>query len=313
VVSTVVLSVAATITLELLQQYDPLRYSNALDVVANAIGSGAGVVFGVVFYRRLRAYGERCGFTSCPDPAAFALLLCWIAYLTFPFFPESRPTAVLEKIHVFLRSTPTLGTLASRCVMWTAVGLLITAAGLPFPRVCLWASVLLIPAQVILRTRQPVASELVGAVVGCVLFQMLGERSRITMVTACAYVLILVVRGVSPIDPATSNAFNWVPFASLLEAEDAQTGVVVLLYKLFTYAAAIWLVHRVGVSLRTATIGIVATLLCIEVLQIHVPGRTPETTDAVIALVGGYAIHVLLERSKSPYLAEASETATMKL
>jgi glycopeptide antibiotics resistance protein len=312
VVSTVVLSVAATITLELLQQYDPLRYSNALDVVANAIGSGAGIVFGVVFYRSLRAHGERYGLTSCPDPAAFALLLCWIAYLTFPFFPESGPTVVLEKTHAFLRSALTLGTVASRCVTWIAVGLLIRGAGFPFPRACLWMSVLLIPAQMILRTRQPVASELIGALIGCALVHMLSEGSRITLVTACASVFILVIRGVSPMDPAITNAFNWVPFASLLEAEDSQTGVVVLLHKLFTYGTTIWLVNRVGASLQTATVGIAAALMCIEVWQIHVPERTPEITDPVMALVLGYAINMLLERSKRPYVAETPQTLALK-
>ena len=306
------LSLATTVTLELLQLYDPLRYTSALDVVANALGAGVGIALGVLFYGSLRVFGHRYRFSSFPDPAALALLLCWIAYLTFPFFPESGPTAILEKIHTFLRSSIAPLTVASHCITWIVIGLLVTATALPCPQAWLWMSVLLIPAQIVLRTRHPVVSELIGAVIGCALFHLLRERYRITMVTACIYVIILVVRGVSPIDWTTSNAFDWVPFASLLEAEDAQNGIVVLLYKLFSYAAAIWLVHRVGSSLRAATVGIAAILLCIELVQIHVPGRTPEITDAVIALLVGYALYALVHNSRQDHVAQVADTLALK-
>jgi len=58
---------------------------------------------------------------------------------------------------------------------------------------------------------------------------------------------------------------------------------VVLLRKAFDYGAMVWLVR--GIGLLRAGIAVSAALAIAEFAQRYLPGRQPEITDAVLALI----------------------------
>jgi len=53
----------------------------------------------------------------------------------------------------------------------------------------------------------------------------------------------------------------------------------------FDYGAAVWVLHASGSSYARADASVAAALFGLELLQRYLPGRTPESTDAVLALL----------------------------
>jgi membrane associated rhomboid family serine protease len=94
-----------------------------------------------------------------------------------------------------------------------------------------------------------------------------------------------VVLGLAPFAfQDRAQPFSWLPFQAAFTSEWV-TALVVLLGKLFLYGSLLWLIRESGVPLAIATAATAAVLAAIEVTQMYLPGRSPEITDPVIALI----------------------------
>ena len=71
---------------------------------------------------------------------------------------------------------------------------------------------------------------------------------------------------------------------------DWGSAAVIVLRKAFDYGAAVWLLHAEGWRYTRAGACVAAALFVLELVQRHLPGRTPETTDAVLALLMALAL-----------------------
>jgi hypothetical protein len=60
-----------------------------------------------------------------------------------------------------------------------------------------------------------------------------------------------------------------------------------LLRKLFIFGGMIWLLKDAGLPMATALIGVVATVLGIEVVHLWQPGHSSSLTDPTLALLIG--------------------------
>jgi hypothetical protein len=63
--------------------------------------------------------------------------------------------------------------------------------------------------------------------------------------------------------------------------------VVVLFGNAFYYGAGVWLGHARRWTYTRAAIAMAAVLVVLEWVQRYLPGRTPEITDAFLALLMG--------------------------
>jgi VanZ family protein len=287
----VLLGIALSTTLELIQVYEASRKSSIYDVMANTIGSVIGVVAGSMFAatsKRLRA----------THAGSLAILGCWVAYLCFPFVFVFEPRLLAAKFSVLLRSgsfalIPVVSALAS----WYAAGLLFMEAGFRNPKRWLIASLALIPLKLFVVGRQPLIWQWIGAVAGVALFSALGP-SRPGWAPA-ALLVALFIRGLAPFhfQPAASG-FGWIPFVGTLDS-DWQSATLTLLEKLFYYSATIWSLRAAGFRLPSATALVAAALLAIELFQRHLPGRSPEITDPILALLIGFGLESF-KRTSSP-------------
>ena len=70
-------------------------------------------------------------------------------------------------------------------------------------------------------------------------------------------------------------------------------GFVVLFRKSFWYGSVIWLWRASGLSLAWITAVTAAALFALERAQVYLPGRTPEITDAVLAVLMGVLLWLL--------------------
>lgn len=293
----VLLGLSLSVTIELLQLLVPTRTTSMIDVTNNVIGSGLGVAVGLLF--------DRAGFRQrnkkkkrVPDRAAAFLVLCWAAWLLFPLFPIVGFYTPSRKFLVFLHAgwlDPVA--LASLAASFFAGALLIARAGWRLPRPWLFATVLVIPAQIFLAGRQPVASELAGAVAGVALFAARRGSSKPTKTEAWLFSGLLVLRGLAPFhfSPAASG-FDWIPFEATLTG-DWQAAAAILLEKIFFYGTAIWLLHAAGSRMWRAVPIVASILAMIEIAQTHLPGRSAEITDPVLAMLIGFVLATLSRHS----------------
>lgn len=273
----VLLASAMSATVEILQTFQPLRTPSFVDIATNIAGAAAGVPLGRFLAHRIEQTRHRQGW----DPVAAALAVVWVAWLLFPAVPEFSRIAVLQKIDRFW-AEPLISPLRlfTAFVVWLVGGRLLAAEGLRKPKLWLWASIALVPAQLLVIGRQPIASDVLGAVLGAGLYPVVAPRVAAWLLVAC-----VAVRGVAPLEwTAAAQPMNWTPFAALLSA-NWQRASLVLLEKCFLYGSSVWALNAAGVRLWRATAIAAAILAVIEVVQRHLPGRVPESTDPVIAVL----------------------------
>jgi len=261
------------------------------------------VAAGMAFERIMRPARPLFSGVAAADPSALAMLFCWAAWWMFPFFPVMWLGEWRHKLSIFIHG-PALSAipLLSAAASWFAVALMIRAARIRSPGRWLAWSVLLIPAQFAIVTRQPLPVDLLGALAGIALFFLLGRFAAATPVAALAFLALVIIRGLAPFQlSAEGQAFTWIPFGAYL-GNEWQSGIRGLLEKLFHYGAAVWLLRRAGLQWWQAAGTVCAVLTGIEIVQIHIPGRTPEITDPLLGALAGAGLKVL-ERpaGKAPF------------
>jgi VanZ family protein len=285
----VLLGALLSASVEMAQLFAPSRFTSALDLVDNVIGSAVGVLSGMLFERIARPVRIRV-----PDRGALALLFVWVGALLFPLYPVMGLFVYRQKVQLLAHS-PWFDFLVtgSAAASWFTAGCLIVAAGVRPVRWWLALSILLIPAQIFITGRQPLAAEWTGAVAGTILFSFPGLSRSALPVAGWIFLCVLVARGLAPFhflpDP---QEFIWIPFRGFL-GTSWQTGFQFLLEKTFYYGASIWLLRIAVRRLWLAVIVTSMTLAAIEIAQRWLPGRTAEITDPVLALLTGAALWAL--------------------
>jgi hypothetical protein len=175
--------------------------------------------------------------------------------------------------------------------MWVAAGALLEAARVSQGRMWLAVSVALMPAQILLSRRQPFLTDMIAAAGATVLYAVLTQKgARKFAVGAC--IVLVALRGAIPYD-SPAWEFQWMPFRAALDG-DWQSGTVILLEKAYLYGACIWLLNR-HAYLRPAyaTAAMTVLLAAIEIAQFSIAGRTPETTDPLLAILMGVCLEGL--------------------
>jgi VanZ family protein len=276
-------------SVEMLQLYTPSRVCSALDLLNNILGSALGMAFGLFFEKLARPYAPEFGIRKLTDRPALALFFAWVGTLVFPLYPEThipRFRALLSQFaHAPLFATvPFLSAAAS----WFVAGRLLTAAGFRHAGAWLAFSLLLLPAQFLIVSRHPSPVDFAGALAGFVLFLALGPRcatsGRAARILAWAFFGLILVRGLAPFHPGAAQPFVWVPFKGFLDM-NWQSGILVLLEKIFYYGAAFWLLAVSGVRWHIAARWVILALAVIEALQTRLPGRVPEITEPLLGLL----------------------------
>jgi hypothetical protein len=128
--------------------------------------------------------------------------------------------------------------------------------------------------------------ELAGGVIAVLVWSLLLWRVRVRApVVAALFTLSLVAQALEPFTfSAAARPFGWIPFRSFLESS-FENGVPVFFEKSFTYGGFVWLWVRAGIpSGVTAGVG-GAVVLCLRLIQMYLPGRSAEITDAIMLLL----------------------------
>lgn len=288
VLSAAALGCALSATMEFFQAYDLGRDAGPEDVITNTTGALTGALLALLFQPTLETLVHRG--TRRVAMAAALLTVIWGTSQLYPFFPVLTTHRLYGGL-AFLASRPAFEPAAiwSVAAEWYALWLLLDA--FRWPARNLWAvvSLLVLPLRLFVEYQVVGWKDLLGAGLAFVLWWVISSRRRLAFGTWMLVSAILVSELAPFHFSSRASPFSWVPFVATLSA-DRQRAVLILLRKMFDYGAAVWGLHATGWSYVRCGGLLAAALFALELLQRYLPGRTPESTDAVLALLMAIAV-----------------------
>jgi len=284
VAAAVALGFALSASMEMLQAYDDHRTTSPTDLLTNTLGALAGALLALAYQPAaaalLRSRAERRLATS-----GTLLAACWIGFQFYPFFPvfsTYRLRNALQLLGHSLSAGPV--EIWAGAAEWLALATVLESLVGRFRTRWLAVPMLALAARFFIVTRALAWNDIFAAALALLLWAAIPPRRRLIAVL-CISLSAVLLRELAPFRFSDQPApFSWIPFAGTLESE-RQSAVVILLRKTFDYGAAVWLIRAAGWSYALAGTVVAAALFALELLQRYLAGRTPEITDAVIALL----------------------------
>ena len=272
-----------SVSMELLQVYVPGRDSSLLDVLTNTLGTAAGAGFAIYFEGGIRQLMERRAGQF--RAAATLLLLVWAVGELYPLFPEIGRSHVRQELTLLFRfrGLSVVETWAN-AAEWFAVGLALDALFARMRTFGLALAMLCVPAQLIIAGRSLTLAEIAGAFLALALWHFVRRDSRARW---CAWMLgsAILLRQFQPFFfLAVPQPFSWIPFAATLESS-REAATAIIARKAFDYGALVWALRSTGVPFVRAGLAVAAVLGVTEAIQTYLPGRSPEITDPLLALL----------------------------
>lgn len=277
------LALALSASIEMLQLCDVSRECSASDVASDVAGAAVGIAAGALYRRRLQLWLE--GEEALLRPSGALLLLsCWLGYQLFPLFPSWGRTRLLAKIAA-LGPVAAISPLETVMVLaeWLAVACLVESLLNGKSRNRLALLLLVLPARLLIASRTVAWPDIAGALAACAVWLCL-PRLYIRRGAPVLLAAAIILGELAPFHLQGAGSFNWVPFRGSFQSS-WQTGLVVLFRKSFGYGSVLWLWRAAGGRLAIATAAGAAALFILEQVQVRLPGRTPEITDAVLAVL----------------------------
>jgi VanZ family protein len=283
-IAAIVLSFAVSLSMELLQVYEPRRDPSSLDVLTNSVGGALGVLIALLNEHRIRALvrSPRRGLRG----AAAILLTAWGVQAFYPLFPDIGRAHLYDSLSTLLHTRHlSLVNVWLGIAEWFAVGLAVESM-FEWMRTAWLAALMLfsVAAQMVIIDRIASAEEVVAAAIALALWRFSPGASRAKW---CAWLLASAIL-LSELRPfyflSVPQPFSWTPFAATLEA-GRDSAVIVIARKAFDYGAIAFALRCAGWPWLRAGFVVALPLAAAEAIQTYLPGRTPEITDPLLALL----------------------------
>jgi VanZ family protein len=281
-----VAGVALSFGIEAAQFYDWGRVPSLADVCANAGGALLGAIAGI---------GSRRN-----PPFALLMVVSWIGARLLPYVP-SLSLHKYEAALQTLNSAPGPGFLEvyKYFAFWLAAGLLLESlAGIERSR---WATALLfgfvLLARIIIVDLSLSPAEVAGGLLGVAMWVLISRLHWRIRAIAIILVTFVVVDALRPFHFTAPRTFGWIPFLSFMQGP-RESSSRVFLEKTFMYGAMVWLLKRSGMPLGATTWLATALVFSLRLLQVYLPGRSAEITDAIMILMLAGVMKLIGERSR---------------
>jgi VanZ family protein len=272
-----VVAVAAGIALsgliEWLQLWSPARFGTLNDLMTNSLGTILGAT-AALFLRVPTVSGQ----LAAGPPGV--LLIAWFLWHAFPFAPRFSITRLAGILHPEPWSWLTFGELL---LGGWALGAALDKPGWR------WIAFAILPAQLVLVDHGLSYAALAGGAIG--FLAATASRNRSFQILAWALPLWMLFDELRPFALREPVAFSWAPFATWYDAGSEHV-YSVLFGKLFLTTATIWCLRQRGFEWWQA-VAIPALIVAVgEVAQRWIAGRTPESTDVVLVLIGAILLRL---------------------
>jgi VanZ family protein len=300
VLAPLALALSLSASIEMIQLFDDSRFCSLSDVASNVAGAAVGIAAGALYRVRLQRFLAKQGTASLLRPSGALLLLsCWAGYQLFPLFPSWGRTRLFNKLAA-LAAASAISPVDTMVVFaeWLALACLLESIAKTMLKtrtgVLLLVMLALLPARLIVAGRTLGWPDILGAAAACAVWLCM-PRIWVRRVAPLVLTAALILSEVAPFHFApghAARAFNWVPFRGFFRS-NWQDGFVMLFRKSFWYGSVLWLWRASGRGLLGATAIAAAALFLLERVQVYLPGRTPEVTDALLAVLMGALLWLL--------------------
>jgi len=288
VLAAAALGLALSVSMELLQAYDANRDTSPADVVCNAAGTVTGALLALMFQPALVSMVHRG--TRRSAASAVMLAVFWAGFQLYPLFP-SLTSIRLHAGLAFLARPPAIQPVEIWAITaeWFAIWLLLETFDWPVRDLWMAGILVVLPVRIFIPGQTVGWNDVLGAALAMALWCAGAPKRRLRR-GAWIIASAIVLREFAPFHFSShAMPFSWIPFYATLSSE-RHIAVVILLRKVFDYGAAVWLFHAIGWSYARAGSSVAAVLLVLELVQRYLPGRTPESTDPVLALLMALAL-----------------------
>jgi VanZ family protein len=283
-----------SIGFETLQQAIVGRVSSGMDVIANLTGAVAGVP--LARYIALPRWNAR-------TTARFGgyVVVLWLVARLIPFVPSVHAHDWAVNVRDMLAAdAPSWRRILFYTAGYAAVFSAIRRMG--FMRIhplSVYAALglFIVGAQVTIETMQSDLGEWIGlALAWCGFYvwqnnEDLHQRALRVLVTAA-----FLVDALRPFDFGASNQFSVLPFHALLDTFNPITNMRAVAEYGFWTAALIMVWYSRRVQPWQAAAGVTALVLCTELAQTTLTGRTPDTLPVFMAVVAGFWLQATVKR-----------------
>ncbi|HEY9141472.1 MAG TPA: VanZ family protein [Bryobacteraceae bacterium] len=285
---------ALSLSMELLQNYVPGRTTSLSDLTTNTLGAAAGACLAIAFAPEIvpPLYNQ----ARRASPGASLLLACWGAYQLYPFFPILSSTHLRQAVHalIVMRALSPVGVWAA-AAEWFAAALALEAVFGRWRASWLAGAMLVLGLRIFMPSRSLALDEIAGAVLAWVVWEILPSKRRLPVGVSMALSAILLVELAPFHFTAHAAPFYWTPLGATFENE-RWGALAILLRKAFLYGSTVWLLVRSGIAYPLAGGALAIELFILETVQRYLPGRTPEITDSLIAVLMTAALWALGDR-----------------
>jgi VanZ family protein len=287
-------------SLELAQAYVPGRTSSLWDVYLNAAGCLLGAVVSVTGGSLLSAIAEPHRHTVQPFVAL--LVLSWLGYRLYPYVP----TVDLHKYWVSLKPlilTPIFEPFRTvrLAVLWLVFAHFVEVFA-PGRRACVLVPAILVgslSAGVIILGRIVTLADVLGVGAALLAWAIIRSSALRGPILLLPVLAVLIADRLAPFEfGGAARPFGWMPFLSVLHGPWG-VGLQSLLEKFFLYGSLLWLLVHRGLSLALAAAMEMSLLFATSLVQTHIPGRSAEITDTVLA-ASVAILYALLRRPPRP-------------
>ena len=286
-----------SVVLELIQFYDAGRITHLADVYANTIGTALGAVCARIFAADIRwPFIRELG----AKPFLTLLLLAWLTYRLFPFVPTIDLHKYWDALKpVFLTPSLPAYDLLRYTVMWLTVCAIIASIAERYRSLFLFPAfaALVIASKIVIVTKVLTIAEIFGALGAFGLWQVLLRCSPRVRSSVMAMILgaFIAASRLAPFDfELTSRSFGWIPFRSFMSGS-LLINTQSFLEKFFLYGSLLWLLIESGLHLRYAAALVAVGLFCTSLMEVYLPSRSAEVTDAVMVLLIAWVLSLLTE------------------
>jgi VanZ family protein len=266
---------------EMLQVYDAHRYCSAADWLANTFGTFLGAALALTFQPRIEKLTAGAGRKGAP--AALLLGACWLGAQLYPLIPLLRFAHLRGAWMAFVRTPISWLEVFAGAAAWFAFAFLLRTVWTRFATGWLALAMLAIPLRLLIADRAMTATDLLAAAAGLSLGVVTPDAAR----QGAAWVLLLtaiVAQELAPFHFGPFHPFSWTLLGATM-ASAYTPAVTVLLRKVFEYGTVVWLLRASKIGYLAAGTAVAAALAAMEALQCFLPGRHPEITDPILALL----------------------------
>lgn len=294
---TLSLGLVLSIGAQVLQVWLPTRNAAVADVLANAVGIVVGGVIGQWMSDRPNDAARIRQRTSLP-----ALLLVGFVLIEWlPLVPGLDLQLVKNQLKALWNGPPlSFGDVSARMAFGLLAGYLLAAiSGLRLSLVLLPAVlVAVLIGKLFLYGSGLDRSSILGLSLGCGAWWLLA-RQRPAGRDVLALVGICVFFTLGALMPLTlrqeAAPVSWVPFAAMLKGS-MLSNLRALLTALVLFTGILYIFSRHSRKVVAASVVLAAWVAFIELLQTRIEGRTPDITQALLALLAGQLIAAWLDR-----------------